>query len=153
LTRGALAEMRTMLLEMRPESLERSDIKSLLTQLADAFIGRVRVPLDWQIHGDCELTHEVKIVFYRVAQEALNNIARHSGARQVKLHLDCQPGHVHLRIQDDGLGFDAGAIPPGHMGVAIMRERAGSIGADLKIESQLSQGTTVELDWRPARED
>ena len=117
LTRGALAEMRTMLLEMRPESLERADIKSLLTQLADAFIGRVRVPLDLQIHGDCELTHEVKIVFYRVAQEALNNIAKHSGARQVELRLDCQPGHLHLCIQDDGLGFDAGSIPPGHMGI------------------------------------
>ena len=88
LTRGALAEMRTMLLEMRPESLERSDIKSLLTQLADAFIGRVRVPVSLDIQGDCELTHEVKIVFYRVAQEALNNIAKHSGARQVDLHLD-----------------------------------------------------------------
>lgn len=153
LTRGALAEMRTMLLEMRPESLERPDIKSLLTQLADAFIGRVRVPLDLHLHGDCELTHEVKVVFYRVAQEALNNIAKHSGARQVQLRLDCRPGHVHLRIQDDGLGFDAGAIPPGHMGVAIMRERAGSIGADLRIESQVGQGTTVELDWRPAGKD
>ena len=81
LTRGALAEMRTMLLEMRPESLERVDIKSLLTQLADAFNGRVRVPVYLAIQGECELTHEAKLVFYRVAQEALNNIAKHSGAR------------------------------------------------------------------------
>jgi signal transduction histidine kinase len=133
---------------MRPESLERSDIKSLLTQLADAFIGRVRVPLDLEINGDCELTHEVKIVFYRVAQEALSNIAKHSGARQVELHLECQPGHMNLCIKDDGLGFEPGSIPPDHMGIAIMRERASSIGACLKIESQLGQGTTVELDWR-----
>ena len=62
--------MRTLLLEMRPELLERADIKSLLTQLADAFIGRVRVPVSVDIKGDCELSHEVKIVFYRVAQEA-----------------------------------------------------------------------------------
>src|SRR5512136_1951515 len=107
LTRGALAEMRTMLLEMRPEALERSDLKSLLTQLADAFIGRVRVPVSLVIQGDCELAQDVKLVFYRVAQEALNNIAKHAGARQVELHLDCQPGHMHLCIQDDGLGFDA----------------------------------------------
>jgi two-component system nitrate/nitrite sensor histidine kinase NarX len=153
LTRGALAEMRTLLLEMRPESLERADIKSLLTQLADAFIGRVRVPVTVDIKGDCELTHEVKIVFYRVAQEALNNIAKHSGARQVELHLECQPGGMILSIKDDGLGFDPGSIIPGHLGIAIMRERASSIGASLKIESQLSQGTTVELTWRMAGKD
>jgi nitrate/nitrite-specific signal transduction histidine kinase len=153
LTRGALAEMRTLLLEMRPESLQRADIKSLLTQLSDAFIGRVRVPVDLHVLGDCALTHDVKLVFYRVAQEALNNIAKHAGARQVTLHLDCQPGHLHLYIQDDGLGFDAGSIPPGHLGMAIMRERANSIGASLMIESQPGQGTTVALDWRPAQKE
>jgi len=152
LTRGALAEMRTMLLEMRPEALERSDIKSLLTQLADAFVGRVRVPVSLVIQGDCELTHEVKLVFYRVAQEALNNIAKHSGARQVELCLECQPGQMNLSIQDDGLGFEPDSIQPGHMGISFMRERASSIGACLRVESQAGQGTTVELDWRSARE-
>mgnify|MGYP001112201261 CR=1 FL=1 len=152
LTRGALAEMRTLLLEMRPESIDRADIKSLLTQLAEAFTGRVRVPIDLQLNGDCQLTHEAKVVFYRVAQEALNNIAKHSGARQVELHLNCQPGRLKLCIKDDGLGFEPGALPPGHMGVAIMRERAESIGASLSIESQLGQGTTIELAW-PARKE
>jgi two-component system nitrate/nitrite sensor histidine kinase NarX len=153
LTRGALAEMRTMLLEMRPESLERADIKSLLAQLADAFIGRVRVPLELEIKGDCALTHEVKIAFYRVAQEALNNIDKHSGARQVEVHLECQPSQLNLCIKDDGLGFELDSVPPGHLGIAIMRERASSIGACLKIESQVGQGTTVELDWRSGRKD
>jgi signal transduction histidine kinase len=153
LTRGALAEMRTLLLEMRPESIDRAEIKSLLTQLAEAFIGRVRIPLDLKINGECELSHEVKIVFYRVAQEALNNIAKHSGARQVELTLDCQPGQMRLLIKDDGLGFEPGELPPGHMGVAIMRERANSIGASLSIESQLGQGTSVALDWRSDRKD
>jgi signal transduction histidine kinase len=138
---------------MRPESLERSDIKSLLTQLADAFIGRVRVPVSLTIQGGCELTHEVKIVFYRVAQEALNNIAKHSGARQVELHLECQPGQMSMLIKDDGLGFDPDSIKPDHLGIAIMRERANSIGAGFKIESQSGQGTTVELDWKSTRKD
>jgi len=153
LTRGALAEMRTLLLEMRPESLERSDIKSLLTQLADAFIGRVRVPINLVIQGDCELTHDVKIVFYRVAQEALNNIAKHSGARQVDLELACQPGQMKMIIKDDGLGFDPSRISPDHLGISIMRERANSIGADLKIESQIGQGTSIELTWRSNRRE
>jgi len=153
LTRGALAEMRTMLLEMRPETLERADLKSLLTQLADAFVGRVRVPVSLDIQGDCKLTHEVKLVFYRVAQEALNNIAKHSGARQVDVRLECQPGGLKLCVKDDGLGFEPDSLPPGHMGIAIMRERANSIGASLEIESQINQGTTVELDWRSARKE
>jgi nitrate/nitrite-specific signal transduction histidine kinase len=153
LTRGALAEMRTLLMEMRPESLERADIKSLLTQLADAFVGRVRVPVSVDIKGECKLTQEVKLAFYRVAQEALNNIAKHSGARQVEVHLECQPDQLNLLIKDDGLGFDPATITPGHLGIAIMRERANSIGARLKIESQVGQGTSVELDWRSAREE
>jgi signal transduction histidine kinase len=148
LTRGALAEMRTLLLEMRPESLERADLTSLLTQLTDAFVGRVRVPLHLEIHGACHVPQDVKLVFYRVAQEALNNIAKHSGAQHVALHLEAQPGHLQLCIQDDGLGFDLGAIPADHLGMAIMRERASAIGACLQIESQPGQGTTVELDWR-----
>jgi nitrate/nitrite-specific signal transduction histidine kinase len=153
LTRGALAEMRTMLIEMRPESLERSDIKSLLTQLTDAFIGRVRVPVSLVIQGECGLTQDAKIVFYRVAQEALNNIAKHSGARNVELHLKCQPGHFNMIIKDDGLGFKSSSIPAGHMGIAIMRERANSIGARFTIESQEGMGTTINLEWIPARRD
>jgi nitrate/nitrite-specific signal transduction histidine kinase len=153
LTRGALAEMRTLLLEMRPESLERADIKSLISQLSDAFIGRVRVPVSLDIQGDCELSHDVKLVFYRVAQEALNNIAKHSGARQVEIRLACQPGQMDLFIKDDGLGFLPASVTPDHMGMAIMHERAGSIGADLKIESIVGKGTTIELDWSSARRE
>jgi nitrate/nitrite-specific signal transduction histidine kinase len=153
LTRGALAEMRTLLLEMRPESLERAEINSLITQLADAFIGRVRVPVSLDIQGDCMLTHDVKLVFYRVAQEALNNIAKHSGARQVEVHMECQPNQMRLLIKDDGLGFDPASITPEHLGMAIMRERANSIGANLKIDTQVGQGTSVELDWKSEGRD
>jgi signal transduction histidine kinase len=145
--------MRTLLLEMRPESLERADLTSLLTQLTDAFVGRVRVPMHLEVHDGCQVPQDVKIVFYRVAQEALNNIAKHSGAQHVAVHLDAQPDHLHLYIQDDGLGFDLGAVPTDHLGISIMRERASAIGACLQIESQPGQGTTVDLDWRSARKE
>ena len=153
LTRGALAEMRTLLLEMRPETLNRIDLKSLLTQLTDAFIGRSRVPVALDIQGDCQVAHEVKLAFYRVAQEALNNIAKHSGARQVEVSLQCQPDQLNLCIKDDGLGFDLESITPEHLGIAIMHERANSIGANLKIDSQPGQGTAIELDWDGTRRD
>ncbi len=153
LTRGALAEMRTLLLEMRPESLERINLQTLLTQLADAFTGRVRVPVALKLQSECELSHDVKLVFYRVAQEAFNNIAKHSGARHIELELKCTRAQVILSIKDDGLGFDANSIQAGHMGIAIMRERAKGIGAVLKVESQPGQGTIVELSWKSRRKD
>ena len=92
-------------------------------------------------------------MFYRIAQEALHNVAKHSGARQVVLHLACQPGQLSLNIKDDGLGFDPNSITPDHLGIAIMHERASSIGADLMIESQLNQGTSIELIWRPTQRE
>jgi len=68
--------------------------------------------------------------------------------------LECQPGQLNLYIKDDGLGLTpmSTQFPQPH-GIGIMRERAYSIGASLKIESQLNQGTTVELAWKSARED
>jgi two-component system nitrate/nitrite sensor histidine kinase NarX len=60
---------------------------------------------------------------------------------------------MNLMIKDDGLGFEAGSSTPDHLGIAIMRERAISIGAILKIESQVGVGTTVELAWISARKD
>lgn len=150
LTRSALAEMRTMLLEMRPDSLERYDVETLLTHLVDALIGRARVPVSLEVSGHCDLAYEAKVVFYRIAQEAINNIAKHSGARQIDIRMNCQPEEVRLTIQDDGLGFDPASIPPGHMGIEIMRERAISIGASLTIKSQAGRGTKVEVIWMPA---
>jgi nitrate/nitrite-specific signal transduction histidine kinase len=153
LTRGALAEMRTLLLEMRPESIERSDLKGLLTQLCDAFTGRVRVPISLEILGGHDPALDVKIVFFRIAQEALNNIAKHSGASQVEVYLDSKPEKLHMVIKDNGLGFDPGAIASGHLGISIMQERANSIGARLKVNSQSGQGTIVELMWKSARKE
>jgi nitrate/nitrite-specific signal transduction histidine kinase len=67
--------------------------------------------------------------------------------------MDCQPDEVSLAIQDDGLGFDPASVPPGHMGIEIMRERAISIGANLSIESQVGRGTSVAVVWIPTKGD
>jgi signal transduction histidine kinase len=145
LTRGALAEMRTLLLELRPSALVEAEIGDLLRQLAESITGRARVPVTVDVTGECRLPPDVKVALYRIAQEALNNVARHAGASQAAVHLRCQPDAVQLQISDDGRGFDVSSIPPDHLGVGIMRERAESIGATLEIESQAGQGTRVTL--------
>jgi signal transduction histidine kinase len=169
LTRGALAEMRTLLMELRPAALMKADIDDLLRQLAEGFIGRARVPVTITIEGLRPLPPDVKVALYRIAQEALNNIAKHAEATHVMVHLDClasvlpaemvgdiqtgtverEPlGIVELRIKDDGCGFDVDRVPPDHLGLGIMRERAEVIGAKVTVESQPGHGTQVTVTWR-----
>ena len=110
--------------------------------------GRTRMPVTTTVVGDCELPADVQIALYRIAQEALNNIAKHSRASQAKVSLTSEPGQVRLRISDDGIGFDPDAAPAHHLGLAIMRDRAQAIGAVLRIESQPDHGTRIEVKWR-----
>jgi signal transduction histidine kinase len=97
----------------------------------------------------------VKVALYRIAQEALNNMAKHAGASQATVSLQCalpqaggkEGAGVELQVSDDGRGFDVSSIPPDHLGVGIMRERAESIGTTLVIESQIGHGTRVVVVW------
>ena len=157
LTRGALAEMRTLLLELRPSALVEAELGDLLRQLAEAITGRAQVPVAVEVEGERSLPPDVKVALYRIAQEALNNVAKHAGASQATVSLRCPPfppdfggeqrGGVELCISDDGRGFDVGSIPPDHLGVGIMHERAEAIGAVLRIDSEANRGTQVAVVW------
>jgi signal transduction histidine kinase len=148
LTRGALSEMRTLLLELRPDTLADVELGDLYRHLANAFSGRTRVPVDLVQDGQALLPPDVKEVFYRVAQEALNNIAKHANASAVQLRLNAQPGWVEVAIRDNGDGFDTTEVTPENLGLKIMRERAEAIGARLSIDSRPGEGTRIELVWR-----
>lgn len=152
LSRGALAEMRTLLLELRPAALLQARLETLLTHLSEAMAGRTRIPVNFEIEGNLngELPPEVKVACYRVVQEAFNNIVKHARATQVKVVLCNQPQTLLLQIVDNGRGFDAGTVSTDHMGLAIMRERATAIGAALCIDSRPGHGTEVALQW-PAK--
>lgn len=147
LTRGALAEMRTLLLELRPATLIEVGLADLLHQLAEAITGRTRVPVALTVEGQPDLPPDVQIALYRIAQEALNNVAKHAGASYVSVDLRCRPDGVDLRIGDDGRGFNQGAVSPEHLGLGIMRERADAIGAVLCVESRPGHGTQVAVSW------
>ncbi len=147
LTRGALAEMRTLLLELRPAALLAADLGELLRQLAEAVTGRARVPVELKIEGNGELPPEVKIALYRIVQEALNNMAKHAGASRATIGLQHAPDRVELWVEDDGRGFDVAGVPAGHLGLGIMRERAAAIDASLDISSQAGGGTRIIVIW------
>jgi signal transduction histidine kinase len=149
LTRGALAEMRTLLLELRPSALEESTLSSLLGQLAEAVTGRTGIPVVTNIEETCELPANVRVALYRIAQESLNNVVKHARASKVSITLrDCCDGNgVILTVRDNGRGFDPQQVPAGRLGLDIIRERAAAIGAQLSITSQPTESTTVKVTW------
>ena len=149
LTRGALAEMRTLLMELRPKALEDVPLVDLLQQLCEAFTGRARVPVKQELAPAVDMPPNVKIGFYRIAQEALNNISKHARARQVVLCLRNDRGRIEMMIEDDGAGFDPQQVLPDHFGIGIMEERAQSIQARYQIESQKGMGTRICVYWEP----
>lgn len=152
LTRGALAEMRTLLLELRPQALVEAPVERIFQHLADAAANRGRLHIETDL-ASVELPTEVKVALYRIAQEALNNIIKHAHATHVSLVLAAQGETITLTITDDGRGFDIANIPSTSLGLGIMQERAAAIGATFSIESQPSQGTTVRVQWSPTAEE
>jgi PAS domain S-box-containing protein len=152
LTRGALAEMRALLLELRPAALTEKPLGDLLRSLTQAVTSRTRVPVTLVVEGNSSLPANVQIAMYRIAQEALNNVAKHASANRVAVNLHCQPREATLRIHDDGTGFDQNDILPNQLGVSIMRERAESIGASLQLDSQAGHGTQVVVHWQDNEE-
>jgi PAS domain S-box-containing protein len=147
-TGAALAEMRTLLLELRPAAIVQTGLDDLLARLAQALRTHLEKPVQVEIEGSGQLPAEVHVAFYRLAQAALGNVIRHASSAQARARLALDDGSATLEISDDGGGFDPARLGerPG-MGIEIMRERAAAIGADLKIDSVIGRGTTVTLRW------
>lgn len=147
LTRGAMAEMRGLLVELRPLVLTDSDLGDLLYQLGDALMSRTNILVAVTVTGQGALPAEVQVTLYRLCQEGLNNIAKHAQASQVAINLQYDAGSVELHIRDNGRGFDPTQIPSGHYGLSIMRERAKAIGAALSVTSQPGHGAEIAIHW------
>jgi PAS domain S-box-containing protein len=147
LTRGALAEMRTLLLELRPATLTQTRLSDLIKQLCEAFIGRSRLPIKLSIEGDRMLPPEVQVAFYRIAQESLNNVFKYARATEVNVSLFLSASGAHFGVCDNGVGFDMSISKPTSLGMRIMHERAEAIGAAFHLSSTPGSGTCVEVIW------
>jgi PAS domain S-box-containing protein len=163
LSRGAMAEMRAMLLELRPTAVLKTPLPELLTQLTEAITSRVELSFKLFVEQTPTLPEDVHTGYYRIAQEALNNVVKHAQANQVIVRLNStriasdetgKSGYeVQMVIEDDGVGFSAADKGQEHLGLGIMRERAGAIQAILSINSLPGAGTEVLLAWRGELED
>ncbi|MEX8494866.1 histidine kinase [Sphaerotilus sp.] len=148
LNKGALSEMRLLMFELRPDALEHLPLAELLQYAIDALASRGTIEVSHRLAHEDRLPGTSRIHIYRIAQEALSNIGRHSGARHAVIEW-IVPEHGtggRLRIADDGHGFDPGASPPGHFGLSNMAERAAEIGATWNITSGPDEGTEIRLE-------
>jgi two-component system sensor histidine kinase UhpB len=144
-TRSGAEDVRRIARRLRPEALEELGLQSALVVLSDLFAEQTGVRISRRIQNDLELSAQDELVVYRVAQEALTNIARHAEATRAELELGRDgDGAVVLLVSDDGRGFDVAAQPRSY-GVRGMRERAMLIGASIRIESAKRKGTTIVL--------
>jgi two-component system sensor histidine kinase UhpB len=143
-TRAGAEDVRRIAARLRPEALEDLGLQSALSALATSFGDQARIRIERRLEPVTSLSAEQELVVYRVAQEALTNIARHAGAQRAELSLGRDDGVVTLRVRDDGRGLPSGALPSSN-GIRGMRERAMLIGARLSIGPAAGGGTEVLL--------
>jgi PAS domain S-box-containing protein len=159
-TSGAMAEMRALLIELRPRALVDAPLHETLGFLVSAAQARSTATVTASLVATPLLPPEVQIALYRVTQEALHNAAKHARARHVTVAVAVVPpcdagvawaGCVTISVVDDGRGFAPATSPAGHFGLAMMRERAADIGASLLVISALGSGTAITIRWQGAQ--
>ncbi|HEX6385451.1 MAG TPA: GAF domain-containing protein [Anaerolineae bacterium] len=152
LTEAGLAEMRALIFELRPESLEAEGLVAALTRQTDALRARHGIEVVTRFGGEPDVPLPVKEALYRVAQEALHNVVKHAQASQVEVRLMTNGELISLEIEDNGRGFDAQASFPGHLGLHSMQERVQGVGGTFQVISKPKEGTCirVEVPWQLA---
>lgn len=151
LARSALDEARRSVLELRAAPLEGRTLADALEELAAEMRAAAAGTLDVRVERGGfgreaeDLPAAVEVGLYRIAQQALGNVARHAGAARAVVRLAHEPGCVRLRVEDDGAGFDPAAAPPGRFGLIGMSERARLLGGTLAVRSAPGGGTAIDV--------
>jgi PAS domain S-box-containing protein len=141
----AMAEMKSLIFELRPESLETEGLVIALRKHLRALELRHRFGLVLDLPNEPNVSLKVKEMLYRITQEAMNNIVKHAQAKHVWITLEPKDKMLVLTVRDDGIGFDTTREFPGHLGLRSMRERAESVGASYEVSSEVGRGTTVRV--------
>lgn len=143
LAEAGLAEMRALIFELRPESMEVEGLVMALTKQIAAFRARHTIEIESNLCDEPQISLEKKMLLYRVAQESLHNISKHAQAKQVRVGLSYQKGGIiRLLIQDDGVGFNLNAQPAG-LGLRSMRERVEEGEGTFSVISSPGSGTSI----------
>jgi signal transduction histidine kinase len=139
-----MAEMRALIFELRPESLESEGLVAALQKQVAATQARYNLGISLDLCDEPDAPVALKETLYRITQEALHNIVKHARATHVSLSLADSGGTLTLTVRDDGIGFDPGSDFVGHLGLKSMRERAEASGGSLRVQSDPGTGSIVE---------
>ncbi len=145
LAAAGLAEMRALIFELRPESLEVEGLVAALSKQVEALRARHRIAVQMELPNEPDLPLKSKEVLYRVAQEALHNVVKHAEAQVVHLRLAYDSEQLLLEVCDDGKGFDPADSFPGHLGLHSMQERVAELGGTFEVQSAPGKGTTIQV--------
>jgi len=153
LTRTAMLEMRSLIFELRPAELETEGLAAALRKHVDVLRRLHAQEIEVEVDGERRLPPDVEKGLLRIAQEALGNALRHSGAQHVSLRLAARDSLVALRVVDDGRGFDPeeAVARSRRLGLTSMRERAEALGGTLAIDSAPGEGTTIDVEVKLGR--
>jgi len=149
--RDAVGRLRTMVFELRPPTLDQEGVLSALGLYLEEFSIDTGIRYELVSHLDAEPSRATRVVLYRIAQEALTNVRKHSAATRVGVSLEPRESGIAMLVTDDGQGFDVSSddlVAPGHIGLSEMRERAEISGGRFDIRSEVGRGTTVDV-WIP----
>jgi PAS domain S-box-containing protein len=144
LQREALTEMRSLLFELRPASLERDGLEQALRTHVAALESRIGLSILLEADLPDRLPLDVEEALYRIAQEALHNVVKHARANQARVRLELKGDQACLSVEDDGEGFDDSSADEGQLGLTGMRARAVRLGGTVTIRSTPGAGTVVE---------
>jgi signal transduction histidine kinase len=144
LQKDALAEMRTLIFELRPSSLESDGLVQALRTHATAVQRRTGLVVVVDAEPIDRLPLACEEALYRIGQEALHNVVKHANASNATIRIWREPERVGLSVTDDGSGFDPDAVPRGHLGLIGMRQRVDLVGGELRVRSRPGKGSTIE---------
>jgi signal transduction histidine kinase len=144
----AMEELRSLIFELRPGSLEGEGLATTLRKHVDVLRRVHGREIVLEVAGAPKLAPAVEAEVFRIAQEALHNALRHSGAQRLELSLRAREGGMTLTVTDDGVGFDPEdpALRSRRLGLTSMQERARALGTALRIDSRPGEGTTIALE-------
>jgi signal transduction histidine kinase len=143
LVRQAQKELNVLIHEMRPAALEGKGLPQALREYAAGWSKRTEIPTEIHVRGEREIPLEAEQALFRVAQEALANVAKHSSAAKAEIDLIYTTENVTLRVTDDGKGFNRSNNSEEGFGLRSMHERLVKLNGQVNIESEIGVGTTI----------